>query len=69
MNGKSMTVTCRQNLACNYGDYAYPRRPHLQAPFRALSLTEQEIAYNKATSAARVRAEWMFEDIINFFSF
>ena len=54
------------DLLCIYGDPAYPLRPHLEAPFRVLRLTEQEIAYKKAIVAARVNAQWGFGNI-NFF--
>ena len=58
------------DILCIYGDPAYPLRPHLQAPFKAaVRLTEEQLAFNRAMSAARVSVEWVFGDIVNFFKF
>ena len=48
---------------CLYGDRAYPRRIHLQAPFRVGVLTRQ-----MEMSAVRASVEWLFADI-NYFKF
>lgn len=54
---------------CIYGDPAYPLRPQLQAPFRNAILTLQQIAFNKSMSQVRISVEWLFGDIVNWFSF
>ncbi|CAB4045578.1 Hypothetical predicted protein [Paramuricea clavata] len=58
------------DILCIYGDPAYPLRPHLQAPFKAaVRLTEEQLAFNRAMSTARVNVEWVFGGIVNFFKF
>ena len=54
---------------CIYGDPAYPLRIHLQGPFKGANLTNNEKAYNKSMSEARVSVEWIFGDIVNYFAF
>ena len=54
---------------CIYGDLAYPLRPQLQTPFRGLNLTVNEKAYNTSMSKVRTEVEWVFGDIVKFFSF
>ena len=54
-----------KDLLCIYGDL----RPHLQGPFKDLQLTPEQRDFNKAMSATRVSVEWVFGDIINFFTF
>ena len=54
---------------CLYGDPAYPLRVHLQGPFKGARLTPEEQQFNKAMSQVRVSVEWIFGDILNYFSF
>ena len=54
---------------CIYGDPAYPLRPQLQAPFKNQNLTPQQDDFNKSMSAVRTSVEWVFGEIINYFSF
>ena len=54
---------------CIYGDPAYPIRVHLQYPFRNGTLTPQMEAYNTAMSTVRSSVEWLFGDIISFWTF
>ena len=56
---------------CLYGDPAYPLRIHLQGPFRnaARGLNAAQADYNKAMSQVRTSVEWVFGDIVNYFSF
>ena len=54
---------------CIYGDLAYPLRPQLQAPFRNVTINQQQIAYNRAMSRVRIGVEWVFGDIVNYFKF
>ena len=54
---------------CIYGDLAYPLRPQLQAPFRGLHLTPLQQDFNSSMSKVRTSVEWVFGDIINYFSF
>ena len=49
---------------CIYGDAAYPRRPHLQAPYKNHNLTEDKKAFNRAMSKVRVSVEWVFGEIL-----
>ena len=51
---------------CLYGDRAYPRRIHLQAPFRVGVLTRQMEIFNEKMSAVRASVEWLFADISYF---
>ena len=57
------------NPLCIYGDPAYPLHVHLQAPFKGAALTDDQKAYNKSMSKARVSVEWVFGDITNYFAF
>ena len=54
---------------CIYGDLAYPLRSQLQAPFRGLHLTPLQQDFNSSVSKVRTSVEWVFGDIINYFSF
>ena len=55
---------------CIYGDPAYPHRVHLQCPFaRRAVLSPEEQAFNQSMSQARVSVEWIFGDIVNYFTF
>ena len=56
------------NPLCIYRDPAYPLRVHLQAPFRG-QLNQNQQDYNKAMSQVRTSVEWVFGDILNYFSF
>ena len=53
---------------CIYGDPADPLRLHLEAPFRNAVLTPDMQAFNASMSAVRVSVEWLFGDIVIFFS-
>ena len=44
-------------------------RPQLQTPFRELHLTPLQWQFNPAMSTVRASVEWVFGDIINYFSF
>ena len=57
------------NSLCIYRDPAYPLRIHLQTPFRGANITPIQHSWNKAMSSARVSAEWVFGDILNFYKF
>jgi len=54
---------------CLYGEPAYPRGVHLQAPFRDTHFTAQMQLYNQAISEVRMSIEWMFENITNYYKF
>lgn len=54
---------------CIYGDLGCPLRPQLQTPFRGLHLTPLQQQFNTSMSAIRSSVEWVFGDIINYFSF
>jgi len=54
---------------CIYGDLAYPLRPQLQTPFNGRNLTEDQKAYNKSMSKCRIGVEWVFGEIVSYFSF
>ena len=45
---------------CIYGDPAYPQRQHLQCLCKHNNMTEDEEAFRKAISEARVSVEWVF---------
>ena len=68
-----MLETCSVSLTgqplCLYGDPAYPLRVHLQGPFRGAALNPQQEAFNVSMSNVRVSVEWVFGDIIEYFSF
>lgn len=48
---------------CIYGDSGYNERAFLEIPFQGSSLTENQAAFNKAMSAARITVEWMFKEV------
>ena len=54
---------------CLYGDPAYPLSLNLQASFRNVNLTPQQADFNKSMSQLRITVEWLFGDIVNWFSF
>ena len=54
---------------CIYGDLAYPLRPQLITPFRQLNMTNDQRAFNTAMSKVRIGVEWVFGDIVKYFSF
>ena len=56
-------------VLCIYGDLAYPHRLHLQCPFPAARLTQEQQAFNESMSSSRVSVEWVFGDIINYYKF
>ena len=58
----------RQPL-CIYGDPAYPLRIHLQAPYKAAHLTQDQEAFNSSMSDVRSAVEWVFGDILSYFAF
>ena len=49
---------------CLYGDPAYPRRVHLQGPFRSAALTQDQKYYNTTMNGARTAVEWVLGDIL-----
>lgn len=63
------SYTTTGQLICIYRDPAYPLRLHLQAPFRTAALTPDQQAFNTSMSAVRIAVEWVFGDIMNYFSF
>ncbi|XP_046860923.1 uncharacterized protein LOC124454159 [Xenia sp. Carnegie-2017] len=54
---------------CIYGNPSYPKRIHLQAPFRHGVITDRMKEFNKQMSSVRVSVEWLFGDVINSFQF
>ena len=54
---------------CIYGNLAYQLRPHLQGPFKNKNLTPQQADFNKSMSTVRISVEWVFDEILNYFSF
>ena len=54
---------------CLYGDPAYPLRVHLQGPFKGAALTAQQQLFNLSMSRVRTAVEWVFGDILEYFSF
>ena len=54
---------------CIYGGPAYPHSVFLQCPFeRRPDLTVQEQAFNQSMSRVRISVEWLFGDIVNYFT-
>ncbi|PFX14996.1 hypothetical protein AWC38_SpisGene20810 [Stylophora pistillata] len=54
---------------CLYGHPAYPLRVHLQGPFKGAALTAQQQLFNLSMSTVRTAVEWVFGDILEYFSF
>ena len=54
---------------CVYGDPVYPLRVHLQRPLKDAHLTPAGQQFNKAMSQVRVSVEWLFGNIVNYFTF
>ena len=54
---------------CVYGDPAYPLRVHLQGPFKGHALTPQQQLFNESMSKVRTAVEWVFGEILQYFSF
>ena len=52
-----------------YGDPAYPLSIHLQAPFRAAHLTDEQKRYSKAISSVKLSVEWLFRLVKIYFKF
>ena len=52
-----------------YGDPAHPLRIHLQAPYKAANLTQDQEAFNSSMSDVRSAVEWVFGDILSYFAF
>ena len=52
-----------------YGDPAYPLRIHLQAPYKAAHLTQDQEAFNSSISDVRSAVEWVFRDILSYLAF
>ena len=50
---------------CIYGNPAYPLRIHLQAPYKAAHLTQDQEAFNSSMTDV----EWVFGDILSYFAF
>ncbi|KAK6165595.1 hypothetical protein SNE40_022496 [Patella caerulea] len=51
-----------------YGDPAYPLRPQLVTPYRG-DLTDEQEAFNRSMSMARVSVEWIFGKIVTYWPF
>ena len=55
---------------CIYGDPAYAHRVHLQRPYeRRAPLSAEQQAFSLSMGQVRVSVEWVFGDIINYFTF
>ena len=54
---------------CLYDDPAYPLRVHLQGPFKGAALIAPQQLFNLSMSRARTVVEWVFCDILEYFSF
>ena len=54
---------------CLYGDPAYPLRVHLQGPFKGAASTAPQQLFNLSMSRVRTVVEWVFSDILEYFSF
>ena len=54
---------------CVYGDPAYPLRVHLQGPFKGAHLTPIQREFNTSMSEVRTSVEWVFGEIVDYFSF
>lgn len=54
---------------CLYGDPAYPLRVHLQGPFKGAALTAEQQLFNTSMSNVRTAVEWVFGDVLEYFSF
>ena len=54
---------------CIYGDPAYLLRIHLQGPYKQGRLNADEQLFNSSMSSVREGVEWVFGDIITYFSF
>ena len=54
---------------CIYGDSAYPKRMHLQTPYKGNNLTNEKKAFTAAMSKVRVSVEWVFGEIAGYFAF
>ena len=59
----------QNKILCLYGDPAYPLRPQLIGPYKGANVTQIQREWNKEMSAVRINAEWIFEDVINYFKF
>ena len=66
---ETYSVSSTGQPLCLYGDPAYPLRVHLQGPFKGAALTPQQEAFNVSMSKVRVSVEWVFGDILEYFSF
>ena len=55
---------------CIYGDPAYPHPIHLQCPFQQRQdVTQEQQAFNQSMSQVRVSVEWVFNEIVTYFTF
>eukprot|EP00171_Calliarthron_tuberculosum_P001768 IDg1768t1 len=48
---------------CIYGDSGYSAREYLVIPFQGASLSEDQVAFNKAMSKSRITVEWIFKEL------
>ncbi|XP_068692273.1 uncharacterized protein [Montipora foliosa] len=64
---ETYSVSSTGQPLCLYRDPAYPLRVHLQGPFKGAAL--QQEAFNVSMSKVRVSVEWVFGDILEYFSF
>ena len=56
-------------ILCVYVDPDYPLRPLLQAPYKGIGLTIDQLSWRKSVSSVRVAVGWVFGDIANYFKF
>ena len=66
---ETYSVSSTGQPLCLYGDPAYPLRVDLQGPFKGAALPPQHAAFNVSMSKVRVSVEWVFADILEYFSF
>ena len=53
---------------CIYGDPVYPLHPQLQGSSKSQNLTPQQADFNKSMSNVRTSVEWVFGELLNYFS-
>lgn len=53
---------------CLFGDSGYNRRWFMEVPFQGSNISPNQIAFNKAMSAARITVEWIFKEVKLYFT-
>ena len=53
---------------CIFGDSGYNVREYFEIPFQGSHLNENQRAFNRAMSGARITVEWMFKELKKFWT-